>query len=130
LDVIGGSQTIGARVQQYTCNGSVAQQWTKRFTDGGYFMLKVAASGQCLDVKDASLADNAPVVQKPCTGAWNQQWTQRISGVSGWPTLVARHSGKGLVIMSESLLNGAQAVQYKLGFDGAGSLHSMDWQFQ
>jgi len=130
LDVVGGSQAIGARVQQYTCNGTVAQQWTKEFTDSGYFQLKVAASGQCLDVKDGSQADNAPVVQKPCTGAYNQQWTQRTSGVSGWPFLIARHSGKGLTILSESLLNGAQAVQYAVGSDGPDTLHAGDWQFQ
>ena len=82
-------------------------------TDSGYFQLRVAASGQCMEVKDGSFADNAPVVQKPCTGAWNQQWIHRTSGVSGWPHLVVRRSGTGLVIQSESLLNGAQAVQYR-----------------
>jgi hypothetical protein len=130
LDVAGGSQAVGARVQQFTCNGTVAQQWTKVFTDSGYFQLRVAASGQCLDVEGASQADGHQVVQKPCTGAYNQQWTQQTSGVSDWPFLVARHSGKGLVIASESLRDRAQAVQFAVGFDGEGALHSMDWQFQ
>lgn len=130
LDVAGASQAIGARVQQYTCNGTVAQRWMKDYTDSGYFLLEVAASGQCLQVKAGGFADNQSVVQMPCTGDYDQQWTQRTSGVYGWPFLVARHSGKGLTIMSESLLNGAQAVQYQLDSDGPDSLHASDWQFQ
>ena len=130
LDVAGGSQAVGARVQQYTCNGTPAQQWTQEFTGSGYFRLRVGVSGQCLTVKDASQDDNAPVVQQPCTWAYNQQWIQQTSGVIGWPFLIARHSGDGLTIQSESLLNGARAVQYTLDFDGPDTLHAGDWQFQ
>lgn len=130
LDLAEASQAIGARVHQWSCNGNVAQQWRKEFTDSGYFRLRAAASDQCLEVKAASQADNAPVVQRPCTGSYNQQWIARTSGVPGWPFLVARHSGKGLTFLSESLLNGAQAVQHALGSDGPGTLHAGDWQFQ
>jgi hypothetical protein len=130
VDVDGGSQAIGARVQQFSCNGSVAQQWTKVFTDSGYFELRVAASGQCLDVEGASQDNGHQVVQKPCTGAFNQQWIQRTSGISGWPFLVARHSGKGLAFQGISLQDRVLAIQFELEFDGAASLHDMDWQFQ
>ena len=62
--------------------------------------------------------------------AYYQQWTQSPSGVPGWPALVARHSDMGLTILSESLLDGAQAVQYELDYDGPGALHAGDWLFQ
>lgn len=130
IDVDGASQAVGAKVQQFACNGTVAQQWTKQFTDSGYFMLRVAASGQCLDVEGASQANGHRVVQMPCTGAYNQQWTQVTSGVGGWPFLVARHSGKGLTIGSESLLDRAPLVQYDPGPDGPDTLHAGDWLFQ
>jgi len=130
LDVAGGSQADGARVQQYTCNGTPAQKWTKDPTDSGYFQLEVAVSGDCLTVRNASQADNAPVVQEPCNGDYNQQWIEVPSGVVGWPFLIARHSGKVLTILSESLLDRAQAVQYAPGYDGPGTLHAGDWQFQ
>jgi hypothetical protein len=129
LDVEGGSQAVGARVQQFSCNGSVAQQWTKVFTDSGYFQLRLAASGQCLEVEGASQDNNHRVVQNPCTGGFHQQWIQRTSGVSGWPFLVARHSGKGLAFFGASALNGVLAVQRELEIDTV-SLHDMDWQFQ
>lgn len=130
LDVAGGSQAIGARVQQYDCNGTPAQQWTMWPTDSGYFVLQVAVSGQCLQVKGGTQGDNQPVVQMPCTGEYDQQWTQRSSGVPGWPFLVARHSGKGLTIRSESLLNRAPAIQSQLDYDGPDALHAGDWLFQ
>jgi hypothetical protein len=131
VDVDGGSQREGTVVQQFSCNGTVAQLWRKVALDSsGYFELVVASSGQCMTVDNASQADGAGVHQRQCTGAFNQQWTTTASGVPGWPFLVARHSGKGLIIKSESLLDRAPLVQDTIGDDGPGSLHAGDWQFQ
>ena len=133
LDVAGGSQADGARVQQYTCNGTAAQRWYKDYigSDQRFFYLEVAASGDCLEVKGDSYADNAPVVQEPCnTDGVRQLWMEQPSGVPGWPSLVNLNSLKGLTILSESLLDRAQAVQYQPGYDGPGTLHAGDWQFQ
>src|SRR5690242_472722 len=82
LDVAGGSHAIGARVQQYTCNGTPAQQWTKEPTNNGFFLLRVAVSGQCLQVQGGagSFDDNQPVVQMPCNRLrYDQQWTDQYS---------------------------------------------------
>jgi len=130
VDVVGGSQQPGAVVQQFSCNGTVAQQWRTVPTDSGYFELVVAASGQCMTVDNASQADGAGVHQQPCNGAFNQQWTTQASGEAGFPFLVTRHSGKGLTIKSESLLERAPLVQNAIGSDGPDNLHAADWQFQ
>jgi hypothetical protein len=130
VDLAGASQQPGAVVQQFTCNGVIGQQWRTVPTDSGYFELVVAASGQCMTVDNASQADAAQVHQQPCNGAYNQQWTTQASGEAGWPFLVARHSGKGLTIGSESLLDRAPLVQYATGGDGPDTLHAGDWQFQ
>jgi len=133
LDVAGASHADGARVQQYTCNGTAAQRWYKDYigSDHRFFYLEVAASGDCLEVKRDSYADNAPVVQEPCNNnGVDQLWMEQTSGVPGWPSLVSVHSFKGLTILSESLLDRAQAVRYQLGYDGPGTLHAGDWQFQ
>jgi hypothetical protein len=42
LDVAG--QDNGAKVQQYTCNWTVNQQWHEAPIDSGFFMLQVATS--------------------------------------------------------------------------------------
>jgi hypothetical protein len=134
LDVAGASQANGARVQQYTCNGTAAQRWYRDYigSDHRFFYLEVAASGDCLEVKGDSRADNAPVVQEPCdtNKGVDQLWMEQTSGVPGWPSLVNLNSLKGLTILSESLLDRAQAVQYQLDDDGPGTLHAGDWQFQ
>ena len=130
LDVDGASQANRAKVQQYTCNGTVAQQWTKRYKNSDYFELVLAGSGKCMEVASSSQRDNGKVQQFDCNGGYNQQWRQPQSGVSGYPHLVARHSGKCLTILSESLLDRAQAVQYACGPDGPDTLHAGDWRFQ
>ena len=130
VDVAGGSQTPGTQVQQFTCNGTVAQLWAKLPTDSGYFRLQVAASGQCLAVKNASQADGALVVQSPCNFDFNQQWTEGDSGVPGFPQLIARHSGKVLIMRSEALADRTPLIQVTNGGPGSDPLHSTAWQFR
>jgi hypothetical protein len=130
VDVAGGSQKSGAQVQQFTCNDTVAQLWAKLPTDSGYFRLQVAASGQCMAVKDASQAAGALVVQSPCNFDFNQQWTEGNSDVSGFPQLVARRSGKVLVMRSEALADRTPLIQATYDGPGSDSLHSTAWQFR
>jgi hypothetical protein len=124
------SVRAGTVVQQFACNGTVAQLWRTAPTDSGYFELVVAATGQCMTVDNASQNPGAGIHQQPCERKFNQQWTTRASGVPGWPMLVARHSGMGLTIKSESLLDRAPLVQDTIGDDGPDALHAGDWQFQ
>ncbi|PRY45743.1 RICIN domain-containing protein [Umezawaea tangerina] len=128
VDVDGASQASGTKVQIYTCNGTVAQLWEKLPTDSGYFRLRVAASGQCMAVKDASQAEAAPVVQNPCNLDFNQQWKEGDSGVPGFPQLVARHSGKVLIMRSEALADRTPLIQ--VTYSGSDPLHSTAWQFR
>ena len=70
--------TAGAPAQQWTCNGSALQQWqflsaTPQWWENLYRIVSTA-TGMCLTVADASLADGAAVVQMPCNGATNQIW--------------------------------------------------------
>ncbi|MEV6500065.1 RICIN domain-containing protein [Streptomyces prunicolor] len=110
LDVAG--QANGSIVQQYTCNGTVNQQWSPRATDSGYFQMVVASSGRCMEVVNSS-QDNYAVLQiNDCNGGYNQQWTTRSSTRSNWPLLVARHSGKCLTPYNFSSVDRAQMMQY------------------
>ncbi|HEX6682412.1 MAG TPA: RICIN domain-containing protein [Candidatus Limnocylindrales bacterium] len=130
IDVDGASQRAGTVIQQYTCNGTVAQQWTRVWTSPIHFKLVVAASGMCMTVDNASQANAAGIHQQPCGTGFHQQFSTPASGVPDWPFLVARHSGKGVFMGSESLLDRAPLVQYELDADGPDTLHSGDWQFQ
>jgi hypothetical protein len=110
LDVAG--QDNGSKVQQYTCNATVNQEWHKAPTDSGFFMLQVASSGRCLEVPNASLDNDAIVDISDCTGAFNQQWTLANHNNTTGDQLVVRHSGKCLAILFEDPADRAQAVQY------------------
>ncbi len=79
-------------------------------------------------VKDASQAEAAPVVQNPCNLDFNQQWKEGDSGVPGFPQLVARHSGKVLIMRSEALADRTPLIQ--VTYSGSDPLHSTAWQFR
>jgi len=100
-------------IQQSTCVASSWQQWMRVNTDNGWFELVVAATGDCMEVPGSSQSDNYVVVRAPCDGDYNQQWLMVTAPIGGgYVFLVARHSGKCLAILSESLQVGAKLVQY------------------
>jgi glucose/arabinose dehydrogenase len=76
LDVVAQSQTDGARVNIYDCNGNANQGWT--FTAAGE--LRVYDQPKCLDV--AAHATTAPAVAQiwTCNGGSNQQWRLNSDG--------------------------------------------------
>jgi hypothetical protein len=107
-----GSSSSNA-VMQSTCWAYPYQQWQIVPTDPGWFELTVASTGGCLAVDAASQDDNHKVVSNTCNGNYNQQWMWASAPVGGgFGFLVARHSGKCLAILSESLEVGAHLVQY------------------
>jgi glucosylceramidase len=74
LDVAGGDATAGTAVDEYTCNGSTAQQWT---TDpNGTFQ----AMDGCLDVVGGGTADGTLVDLYTCNGTGAQVWDRESDG--------------------------------------------------
>jgi chitinase len=69
VDVAGASSADGTAVQLYTCNGTVAQQWTVG-SDG-----TIKALGKCLDVTAASTADGAKLQLYTCNGSGAQKFS-------------------------------------------------------
>ncbi|MFE7752900.1 ThuA domain-containing protein [Streptomyces sp. NPDC057428] len=107
VDARGASTVNGTAVQQYTCNGTVAQQFQFRPTDGGY--VRIAARGnpqQVVDVTDRSTAQGAPLQLWSYSSGLNQQW-QPVRESSGSYHFSARHSGQCL----SAATTGADSVQ-------------------
>ncbi|MFI2764792.1 ricin-type beta-trefoil lectin domain protein [Streptomyces echinatus] len=89
------------KIQIYTCNGSVAQQWVLH-DDGSLRVL-----GKCLDATDGD-TDNGTLLQLyKCNGTGSQKWTTGTSG-----SLVNPQSGKCLDDPSASTANGTQVRLY------------------
>ncbi|GAU66375.1 hypothetical protein SSP35_03_00230 [Streptomyces sp. NBRC 110611] len=74
LDIPGASKADGKRAQQYTCNGTNAQQWRTVPVDKSAFELRSVASGKCLEVRRESTEVRAEVGQWGCKGLKHQRW--------------------------------------------------------
>jgi glucosylceramidase len=74
LDVAGGNATAGTAVDEYTCNGSTAQQWT--VDPNG----TVQAMDGCLDVVSGGTADGTKVDLYTCNGTGAQVWQHQSDG--------------------------------------------------
>ncbi|MGW3991272.1 ThuA domain-containing protein [Streptomyces sp. NPDC004830] len=110
VDARAAATADGTAVQQYTCNGTAAQQWQFRPTDGGYS--RIAARGnpqQSVDVTGVSTADGAPLQLWSYGGGGNQQW-RPVREPDGGYRFVARHSGKCLSTTGTATA-GTQLVQ-------------------
>jgi hypothetical protein len=68
LDDAGNSSANGNKVQMWTCNGGVAQNWT--YAEDGTLRIH----GKCLDVIGNGTSSGTGVQIWSCTGASNQQW--------------------------------------------------------
>ncbi|MEO3755374.1 RICIN domain-containing protein [Streptomyces sp. B6B3] len=111
VDVVSRSQTAGAEVAQYPCNGGGNQAFWPRDAGGGYVQLLTRHSSMCLTVSGGATGDGAAVLQQPCDGGQAQQWRVTDAG-GGYVQLAARHSGKCLDVSDESTADGARLIQY------------------
>ncbi len=100
LDVNGVSQTNGAQVQIWDCNGQVNQRWTP--TASGE--LRVYGN-KCLDVYNRGTADGTNVVIWDCNGQSNQQWRLNSDG-----TITSVGANKCLDAYNNGTANGTKVV--------------------
>ncbi|MFI9382183.1 RICIN domain-containing protein [Kutzneria sp. NPDC052558] len=112
VDAASAATANATVVQQYSCNGSGAQQWTFTATDSGYFRIGAAsAPAQVWDVTNVSTADQALVQLWLYGGGANQQWLPVDEG-NGNYHLVNRNSGKCLDVPGASVNDSVQLQQY------------------
>jgi hypothetical protein len=102
VDARSAATANGTVIQQYTCNGTQAQQFQFRSTDSGYRQAAIRVDPQqVIDVTGVSTADNAPLQLWSYSGGQNQQWLP-VKESTGRYHFTARHSGKCLTAASTS----------------------------
>ncbi len=111
LDVTGSSTAEGANVQQWTDNGTAAQQWVVTATTDGYYKLVNPGSNKALEVAGSGTADGSNVQQWSYTGASHQQWKLEAT-TDGFYRILNRHSGKALDVSGVSASDGANVHQW------------------
>lgn len=112
VDAAAAGTADGTAVQQYTCNGSNAQQWQFRAVGGGYVRVDNRNhAAKSWDVTNVSTADAAPVQLWSYSGGFNQQWLP-VEEPGGAFHFVNRNSGKCLDIPAASAADNARVQQY------------------
>jgi hypothetical protein len=121
VDARAAGTADGTAIQQYTCNGTNAQQYRFVATSNGYLDIENRGnSAEVLDVTNVSTADNAPIQTWSYAGGLNQQW-QPVVEPGGYYHFVNRNSGKCLDIPGASSADSVQLVQYTCNGTGAQS---------
>jgi hypothetical protein len=72
LDVSGASTADGAKVQEWSCNGTVAQNFQTTSVGGGYYSILNTNANKSLDITGKSLDITG---QSTAANALLQQWT-------------------------------------------------------
>jgi Peptidase of plants and bacteria/Ricin-type beta-trefoil lectin domain-like len=111
LDVSSSSMADGAKVQQWSCNGTSAQTFHVAAVGGGFYKITNTHSGRALDVKDVSYNAGATLQQWGYGGGANQQF-QFYSDGAGRFVIAARHTGLVLDVANSSGADGAAILQW------------------
>jgi len=109
LDVRFSSPNDGGNVQQWSSNGTAAQQWKVESGGDGSFILRAGCSGKVLDVQDWSPNEGANVQQWSYGGGDNQKWYLEDAG-EGYYYVRSRFSGMYLDVAWGSSDDGANVA--------------------
>lgn len=109
LDVASSSLANGAKVQQWTCNGTNAQRFRTQNVGNGKVLLVNVNSKKCVDAGAWGASNGTAYIQWDCKGGTNQQFTVTNSNF-GTKTLRAAHApGRCLEIQGPTTADGAKA---------------------
>jgi beta-glucanase (GH16 family) len=112
VDAAAAGTANGTVVQQFACNGTGAQQWTRVATSGGYVRVGASSNAnQVWDIAGVSTVDGGKIQLWAYGGGNNQQWLPVDEG-GGFVHLVARSTGKCLDVPAASTADGVQLQQW------------------
>ncbi|GAA1950682.1 RICIN domain-containing protein [Kitasatospora viridis] len=122
VDAAAAATANGTAVQQYTCNGTTAQQWQLRpAADAGYYVIVNANGAQpAIDVSGPSTATGA-LLHLWSDGGWSSQEWQPVAESGGGYHFVNHYSGLCLDVPSASTADSVQLQQYTCNGTGAQS---------
>jgi len=112
LDVDGANTASGTNVQQWTDNGTLAQQWEISFnSDDSTYVITSAIHGKALDMDAWSTANGGNAIIWDNNNTNNQRWY--ITQVdAGYSFLINKHSNKSLEVSNWSTAAGGNVQQW------------------
>ncbi|MET9313980.1 ThuA domain-containing protein [Kribbella sp. NPDC003505] len=111
VDARAAGTANGTVIQQYSCNGTQAQQFQFQPTSSGFTRVNNRNDAtKVIDVTGVSAADNTGLQLWTYGGGNNQQW-QAVSEAGGYFHFVSRLSSKCLTVPNGSVVDSTQLVQ-------------------
>lgn len=112
VDGYGNTSTVGAVIDQWSCNGQANQQFQFVPVSGGYGELQIENSGQDVTVANGSTGQGSPdIVQEPANGAAASLW-QPVAQADGSYEFRNQNSGLCLDVYGASTSQGQQLDQW------------------
>ncbi|CAF0895439.1 unnamed protein product [Didymodactylos carnosus] len=128
LDVFNGSLTDQTVIVIYTKNGSDSQKWQLVSNDDGYFNIIHQLSGKALTVNGTSMLSSDHVrlvINNLSSNNDLQKWQlASVPSISGYFTIVNKHSALMANVAGASVADGAQLIMYQNGTSS-----NQVWQF-
>ena len=112
LDIDGGSNSNGARLQVWEDDDVAQQRFIVKHIGNGYYQMKAKRSGKMLDVWDASLRQGTPVQQWQANGNYAQDWIIKECE-DGSYVIVSRCSNLYLTVSNGSISDGSKITMQK-----------------
>jgi hypothetical protein len=109
LDDGGLSVEDGASMLMWSCRLELQQTFWAMAQEDGYFALRNALSGKCLQVRGASTVDGAVVEQSTCDFAPGQLWKPRLYD-SSLMQLTSKLNGFFLDVAGENVVSDGQLI--------------------
>lgn len=122
VDAASAATANGTAVQQYSCNGTTAQEWQfQPAADSGYYVIVNNNGSQpAIDVNGPSTSNGA-LLHLWQNGGWSSQEWQPVAESNGDYHFVNHYSGLCLDVPSASTADSVQLQQYSCNGTGAQS---------
>jgi hypothetical protein len=117
VNVASNSSSNGAKVDEWQCNGTTAQNWVASDLGNGYFNLTHQGTNQCLNLNTANLTK---VQQYDCQwAATSPEYQWQFQSSNGYYQIVSKYNGQCLDVTGASTANGTQVQTYPCNGTGA-----------
>jgi hypothetical protein len=110
LDAAAAGTANGTKIQQYTCNGTGAQDFLLSAVSGGVKIVNTN-SGRCVDISAAATANGSKIQLYDCNGTGAQTWVAEDQG-NGYSQLRNPNSNRCIDVASASNSDGATVQLY------------------
>ncbi|HEX4459168.1 MAG TPA: RICIN domain-containing protein, partial [Polyangia bacterium] len=107
LDSAAAGTSDGTLVQEWDCNGTVAQAFRVDDLGGGWSRLVNPNSGKCVDVSGAGTANGTQIQLWDCNGSGAQSFRIDDAG-AGAVTIVNSNSGKCVDVNAQGTADGTK----------------------